>query len=126
MAAEVPKVEGPLKFEFRLSSNTSGEGVVFWRAKGQPFHRSRTQSIAITHDAAFKNYAIDIEPAAPLAGLRLDSRQRARGNPHRGDTPQRRPGKNAQGMDLPAVKSEAPFRVQCSDRLMSDLVQVFR
>jgi hypothetical protein len=72
MAAEVPKVEGPLKFEFRLSSNTSGEGVVFWRAKGQPFHRSRTQSIAITHDVAFKNYAIDIEPAAPLAGLRLD------------------------------------------------------
>ncbi|MFP6875916.1 MAG: hypothetical protein VCA37_03715 [Roseibacillus sp.] len=72
MAAEVPKVEGPLKFEFRLSSNTSGKGVVFWCAKGQPFHRSRTQSITITHDAAFKNYAIDIEPAAPLAGLRLD------------------------------------------------------
>ncbi len=72
-AATVPPVGGPAKLLVRMKSNSRGNGRVYWTTRPQrTFHLDRSTAFAVTHDAQWHDYRVELSAAGPLTSVRID------------------------------------------------------
>ena len=63
---------GDFIFEFEMASDAKGNGQLFWKEAGAPFHKERSVTFAVTSDAPMTNYAIDFTAESDVTAIRLD------------------------------------------------------
>lgn len=64
---------GPYTLEFRVQSNASGEGEIFWTTDAATtLPRGRHLAFPVKHDGGWQAIAVPIAEAKPLHALRLD------------------------------------------------------
>ncbi len=66
------KGEKNLTLQFTLQSTAAGNGSVYWKAPGAPFHRQRSTSFKMQHDNQPHTYKVTFAPAQPVGFLRID------------------------------------------------------
>lgn len=61
-----------LVLKFRMTSDSAGQGQVFWRHEGQPYARDRSTFFDVTHDGKQHDYAIEFAPGTSVQSVRID------------------------------------------------------
>lgn len=70
---DMPTGTGPYLVEITMTSDSSGDGQVFWTtADAKLFHRDRAVAFQVTHDKKPHRYTVKLPTEQPLTGLRLD------------------------------------------------------
>lgn len=70
---DVPEASGPIVFEWRMRSDSSGHAQVFWVTRAHPaYFRDRSVIVHILHDREWHEYRAELAVGAELTGLRLD------------------------------------------------------
>lgn len=72
MVALQPAIKGPVRFEFRMKSNSRGAGAVYWSVGKQPYHRDRGVFFEPKHDLQWHDYQFELKTPNPISSLRLD------------------------------------------------------
>ncbi|TWU08426.1 sulfatase [Stieleria varia] len=69
-----PIPAGELTLRFTMSSQSTGNGQLFWREQGEAkaFHRDRSVDFSVTHDGQSHEYDVKFSTATPLQALRVD------------------------------------------------------
>lgn len=69
-----PLPPGPLTLRFRMESDSSGKGQVFWHQEGivPPFFRDRSVVFPVEHDGKTGDYAIELPAKGPVVAIRID------------------------------------------------------
>lgn len=63
---------GALTLEFKMKSEASGQGQVFWRGGGQPYGKEFSEVFDINHDGNDHEYSVDFSSTAAVSGIRID------------------------------------------------------
>jgi hypothetical protein len=70
---DLPPAHGPYTVEFRMKSNSKGNGRIFWaRNPKEPFFRDRTASFTPKHDNEWHDYTVELPVKTPIELLRFD------------------------------------------------------
>ncbi len=66
--------KGTLTLHFKLISNSSGKGQIYWSEKGvvPAFHRDRSKIFNVHHDGNSHSYAIEFTARNPVLAVRID------------------------------------------------------
>jgi arylsulfatase A-like enzyme len=69
----LPAGAGPYTIEFRMMSDSRGNGQIFWTTIDDPgFHRDRSATFKPKHDHEWHEYAVKLPVQKPMTGLRID------------------------------------------------------
>ena len=76
VSCSLPKPVSPqaLTLRFKLNSNSSGNGQVFWHEQGvaPAYFRERSVNFDVQHDGADHEYAVEFTAKNPVQGIRID------------------------------------------------------
>ncbi len=66
--------QGSLSFRFDMTSNSSGNGQLFWHEQGvKPAYKAeRSVQFDVTHDGQNNSYAVPFHPKNSILGIRID------------------------------------------------------
>lgn len=76
-----PVTDGRMVLHVTMSSDSSGNGQIFWQEQGvnPAFFRDRSQSFDVQHDGRTHDYTVTLMPEHPVTAIRIDP-SRAAGN----------------------------------------------
>ncbi|MEM6691921.1 MAG: sulfatase [Planctomycetota bacterium] len=68
-----PIVNESFTLQFTMTSDSTGDGQVFWKVQGgRPFRADRSKVFRVKHDGQSHDYAIRFDTAGPLDAVRID------------------------------------------------------
>ncbi|MEM6692578.1 MAG: sulfatase [Planctomycetota bacterium] len=98
-----PAAKGPFTLEFTITSDSFGNGQVFWKVQGgRPFKADRSKTFKVRHDGRPHGYSIPFDAAGPLDAIRID--------------PSRGPGKiEIRNIRLVSGDGTVPYQLNTND-----------
>lgn len=65
-------LEGPLRFEVRMRSTSSGQATIYWTRGNRPYRRERGVFFRPEHDGKWHDYRFDLKAEGGVSALRFD------------------------------------------------------
>lgn len=65
-------VEGPLRFEVRMRSTSSGQATIYWTRGNLPYRRERGVFFTPKHDGEWHDYRFELKTEGAVSALRFD------------------------------------------------------